>query len=1058
MPVGIDDLLPAWLRAGTHAAECMRQGCLPEAVQAFDVALLAIASIPEPDRGELSAERRRLLVGQAECLVRLGQLAQAREALLAAYPDVEQARSAGAAPDICEGQARMWLATMLLWQGRPSELDAAMRQALLALPAEQGVGTRAAEVRARMLEMLAVGQGACGQAEAALALHAQALAVFEHPLHADLARERGTALINAGVEHWHLGELANARACLIRAIAVFEGLVAGGRAQESVNICAANMNLGCVLLAEQAHGPAIERLQRAVQGYEELLRRPVSGNAYRWRASRALSKMNLGYALFTIGDWPAASQQYRDARRAFAMLARERPRLRNDEANNWVNEAHLLARQGQPGAAQRLYHRAWRLLDSLSQGSHPELIPDAANARLGLARVQAQRGRFLAAARNFSAGQAALVALASQGQIRFARAWLLAVADHADALLSTAVGVVVPISAGRELLAALAAPPCVGTQALEPALRDIGDGLQRLANWSNRGQQSAAAWWPAFGTAFLSYLLDRMALVLGDSDPQELRQHATVCAALVEGLREAACQQHHAPIMVADWFLRTRGLRAQRSALAVGRSSAMADLRDMLARLRRLELDMLSQPGSPLQPSGVSRPGSLPEAGRWRALHDECAARRRTLVKAGLLPHALRLDVVTMLARLPQRGALLMLARAGRGQLLALALFRTRGGLPSVLARLVGLDADTAALSATEVLRDWRQATWSGDQSLRRGPDTESLLAGVAAAPDQPGTEKALRRLHEQVASRALQPLIESLKERGLNEFALVPSADLHLLPYHHLLGPTLRNFGARLSVWPSCGALAQHGLQGRSGRRVPVWALAAYAALQGSAPLQWVEFERSLALRLWGKDRVKLLGAHQSRARGIDALLGIGHGCALPLPSAEAGLLSGEGHVLGAHDLPAVRTCHHVILSCCVLGQVQEVHTEAMGFLSTSFGYRTRFGVGWLIEIPDAEASLFSLAFQYALHGVLHVPSRRQPRWLDVFESVRHDIAQGRWPAGFGPWLGEHMPRVVAECALHPGPWLNRYEYLRDFDGGMFCAPPPSLRKFMPWVVALGC
>jgi hypothetical protein len=72
----------------------------------------------------------------------------------------------------------------------------------------------------------------------------------------------------------------------------------------------------------------------------------------------------------------------------------------------------------------------------------------------------------------------------------------------------------------------------------------------------------------------------------------------------------------------------------------------------------------------------------------------------------------------------------------------------------------------------------------------------------------------------------------------------------------------------------------------------------------------------------------------------------------------------------------------------------------------------------------------------------------------------VRHGIAGARWPPGFGVWLEAELPAAV-EAALAggqaPGPWLNRYELLRDFDGGVCGAPPPALRQLVPWVVALG-
>lgn len=122
------------------------------------------------------------------------------------------------------------------------------------------------------------------------------------------------------------------------------------------------------------------------------------------------------------------------------------------------------------------------------------------------------------------------------------------------------------------------------------------------------------------------------------------------------------------------------------------------------------------------------------------------------------------------------------------------------------------------------------------------------------------------------------------------------------------------------------------------------------------------------------------------------------------------------------------------------VLARVDELHSEAMGFLSTSFGYRTSFGLGWLVEVPDAEACLFSLALQYALHCALHAalasPGRRQPPWVNVFVCVRQGIAQGTWPPGFGAWLATELPQAVAGSGLPGGPLAEPLRILRDFDG----------------------
>lgn len=215
------------------------------------------------------------------------------------------------------------------------------------------------------------------------------------------------------------------------------------------------------------------------------------------------------------------------------------------------------------------------------------------------------------------------------------------------------------------------------------------------------------------------------------------------------------------------------------------------------------------------------------------------------------------------------------------------------------------------------------------------------------------------------------------------------------------------------------------------------------------------MQIELQLARRLWGASRLRRLDAGAPRAEGVAALLGMGHGDAAADAPAAAGLRLADDFVLGPHALPAVRTCHRVLLSCCVLGRFDEIAFEPLGFLAAGFGYAAGLGIGSLVQVPDAEACLFSEACQHALRSAL----RREPaaRWHAVFDEVVRCLAAGRWPAGFGRWLGRALEPAIAIAALPPGPWRNRMEFLRDFEPALAAAPPPSLVALIPWVIALG-
>jgi hypothetical protein len=1029
---------PELLRTSAAAWEWLHLGRWRKAELAFARALDRLRALRGHD-ALCGAWQRRLNVGLADALANLGRRSESEAALLQAYPHLGCA-SAGATHEANEVLALTCLARLRQAERRPAEAAAALQSAQELMAATAGVDSAASLQQARLWSRQAVSMGMQHDVAAALECHAKALAVFEHPLLTQCTRERAVELGNQGANLWRSGRTREAQAPMRRAIALFQGLADSGRRHELGYVAISQMNLGGVLTELGAVDEAISVYRDTSRTYDDLLRLPAEDiDRHRLRASRALTDMNLAYALAHQGRFDEAAAHYRGARRRYKALALEQPQVRDDEARTWINQAHLLLQQGRAAAAQRLYARGWQALQALLDGGGAHFASDVANARLGLARALARQGRWRRADEHFSAAQATLVELTQQGQLQHARAWLKALADHTDALLA---GPGAAPAAAQALLAALAQPPHLGLPDFASARRDIDEGLARLAAWTAT-PGIAAPWLPALAAAYLTHLLDRCAWLLGECDPEVLRHHEADRAALVTALGRAAQALPQAPRLLADWFLRTRGLRAQRSALAEGRDARLVDLRERLARLRRVEEDILASSGA----------APAEATARWLALHQDTEERRARLVAAGLLPAALRLDAQTLSARLPPRKALLMLARGEAGELLAIALLHPAAGREGPLLQAVRLDGATARLDAVQTMRQLRQALRPMGLALRRAADAlEDLPSAGIAPPTLAQAEADAQRLHAAVVEQALRPLLRRVADCGVVDVALVPSADLHLLPYQALLDPVLDETGCRLTLYPSCGAFAQHGLRAPPPAAEPVWAVMAQGMPAGETPLHWVALEQALSVQLWGPDRVAALDPAAPRARGVNALLGMGHGSAPQDNLARAGLLTGPGRVLSAHELPAIHTCRQVLLSCCVLARIDEVHAEAMGFLSSSFGYHTHFGVGWRIEVPDAEACLFSLAFQFALQAA---PARRKAGWSPVFDATRRGIRDGAWPAGFGAWLGMHLPAAVA-AATAGGPWLNRYEYLRDFEG-LFSAPPRSLRRLMMWVVALG-
>lgn len=227
-------------------------------------------------------------------------------------------------------------------------------------------------------------------------------------------------------------------------------------------------------------------------------------------------------------------------------------------------------------------------------------------------------------------------------------------------------------------------------------------------------------------------------------------------------------------------------------------------------------------------------------------------------------------------------------------------------------------------------------------------------------------------------------------------------------------------------------------------------WAVAAHPNADPERRLPWAAVELQLSLQLWqaAGAAMTMLDASQPRADKVNALLGIGHGVAPGQSLANAGLLIAGQRGLTAHHLTEVRTCRRVLLSCCVLGKIDTVIGAALGFLSACFGHQTEFGMGWLTDVPDAEAYLFSMAIQFALWQADSLPKPEPVRWSQVFNDTRNGVAAGHWPAGFAAWLKYNLPLALvasAETGLKPpSDWM-----LSD--------PPPMLRRLMPWAITLG-
>ncbi|MBX3607034.1 MAG: hypothetical protein KF788_17275 [Piscinibacter sp.] len=864
----------------------------------------------------------------------------------------------------------------------------------------------------------------------------QALAESEALPVESVRYERARILIGLSAAHFEQHRLDEAQRRIEQARSTLLPLVHARRAGARADLGRVGINLGSIHsragrleAAVQAYRGAIDELDRAARTVAH------GGDALRLRATRAKASMNLGYTLFKAGDFDAAQRHLAIALRRYGPLLQSRPELRADLARTRVNAAHLAARRGAAGRAAALYARGLRDFETIMrEAGTAHLAADAANARLGLARAALLRGQARRSARLFTAALATLRDLTREGALHHAHAWLRAWVEQASLLLGTTLAPAQVEVVLAALLQALRQPPPRALGRHEEPLRGLAAALDAVQAWSTAAPPDAArgAAAQALATAGLRYLLDATAQVLSDSAPDWLAGHQATVQAWVRRLGEAAAAVPGAPRLLAQWFLCTRGLRAQRVALADGTDPRVGALRAALDELNRLESDLLGGtcPGDADDLLGLTdaAPAQAESAGpavRWQALRDEVGRRVDAAVRQGLLPPVLHLAASEVARALAPHQAVLFLARLDRTRVLAVALCGTPGNA-TARHRLVRLpdsaDApcDLLNAAARQALRHDFGAQPSRDPRSHE-PRRIDLEAARAPAPGDRLALAALRALAED----AVAPTLRELQAAGSSEIAIVPADDLHLLPW----GVLLRGWTApalSVAVYPNAGAWWRCRTLGPDAAgALPRWGQVCAPRAAGAAPLRWAEIEQRQSQRLWG-----------APAEGPpDALLVVGHG-ELPRGNpALAGLRLDDGRVLGAHEVASGGAVRRVLLSCCMLGRTDEAFGEPLGFLSTCFAYRAHFGIGWLTEVPDEAACLFSLALQFALRAELR-SGRATPSWHRVFHATCASIERGVWPEGFVDWLGD-----AAGEPGRPGP----------------AVPPEPLRRVLPWVVALG-
>jgi tetratricopeptide (TPR) repeat protein len=867
----------------------------------------------------------------------------------------------------------------------------------------------------------------------------QALAEAERCGLAHAGPERARILINLGASHFEQQQIEAAGQRIEQALAALEPLVHTRRAGARADVGRAWANLGSIHTSAGRLPQALAAFRAAIAAYDRALRCVTqAGDVTRLRASRANAAMNLGYTLFQAGDFVMAQRQLAGALRRFGPLLAAHPHLAADAARALVNAAHVHFRRGNRGRAAALYRRGLEAFETLQrETAAPHLDADRANAMLGLARVELVRGRAAASSVLFERAMTLLSELTQHGRLHHANAWLQGWLAQASLLLEHTRDErrLAPARAG--LMRSLQAPPVQALGGDAEPLRVAQAVLATLQRWLARDGVAAAARQAgeALADAALRRLFDMTAGVLADSAPQWLAQHqAGLLQRWVGQLGDVALAHPRAGELLVAWFLRSRGLRAQRLALAGGSDSRLAALREALAELHRLEAELLGQAPSGdaalLAPArGGEAAGRFDEhAAQWQSLRASVMQRIDQSVRDGLLPPSLRLEVADLKRCLAPRHGLVLAARLDGARLLLVALALRADGTHTTRHRVTALPQHLAERSCHLYLVAAREA-------LRQDLGTAPLRdAGGALRRIDLGRARLRSRADAlaldalcELADLAVAPLLRELAQAGCVEIDVVPADDLHLLPWGYLRRGWAPDI-TRLDVYPTAAAWLRCRSAGPSGAW-PRWTHAGAAGSATAPRLPWVEVERSASARLWQRRPASL-----SAADGCRALLALGHGDMPRGNPARARLQLADGAVLDAHEA-AGGGFDRVLLSACVLGRTDDAFGEALGFLSACFGYRTRFGVGWLTEVGDDAACLFSLALQFALRAAV-AERGAAARWGEVFDAACHAIERGQWPPGFAAWIGGRP--LVGDAALP-------------------AQPPAALQRVLPWVAVLG-
>ncbi|MCE1182732.1 MAG: CHAT domain-containing tetratricopeptide repeat protein [Rhodocyclales bacterium] len=862
--------------------------------------------------------------------------------------------------------------------------------------------------------------GAIRAYENALMLYRSLIATGNDQYRADAAATE----MNIGIALSDQGNQSKAIRAYMGALAVYHSLIASGKDQYRAYAAHTEMNLGVALYDQSNQSEAIHAYERALAIYHSL----IASGKDQYRANAAHTEMNLGVALSAQGNQSGAIRAYEGALVAYnRLIASGKDQYSENTAKVSVNLGIALAAQSKLSEALNRLESAVLIYIRLAYNGawqHDNLLHTALHAccRYSLQQLST----FFSESKDTELDTFAL------------RHHTLPVLSHIQRQTEQLLG----REAGSD----------------SKRFNVLQSALASLLTWQ-REQTKWPSPLPTIEEATRSLALAALStahqlLIEGNPVFVVQRYEADLAPLLYKLLNMVAAQgwiQH-----IASWYFATQGLRAQRQSLLQAQTvdPEIAQLLNVYQQLDSLLHQMLgvmqAEGGQEASDSRIGTPrahASKPNAQQVASLqakYDEVFQQqlkplKESLKNQGKYPETppLDLDIArTCLARQTVATQILMLIPLGKhetGELLVVrvgakatedALWRVpvNAGLIHLSSNWQGLEryARLQARTARGVA-SWRDANLKdaapkiGDEEVVSADDAVDLLTQCLDFP------------------KLLLPFLQPIAAAGIQCVHILPAGDAHLAPWAATLDQAIPGLSVR--QFPSAGGWwrAMEGTEETGSPAAPTaWASLAYDAVGTPLELRWVAPEAQAVQSIWQAASVQMLDPlapnwptdSNRDAAPVTALACIGHGQAPEGNLALAGLAlpktgaQGGERLFTAMQLHQIRHAERLVMSCCVLGRIEDAQGEPLGMTALALSFKTRFAVGAMLPIPDFAGSLFFMALHHAWAKAERaaLSAGEHMDWAKVFHATRRCIMQGNWPLDYGDWLRTEWLRLLHE------------------------------------------